>query len=269
MKIYISADIEGVAGICNWDETTLNKPDYKYFQQELTNEVISCCNALLDCGIKDIYVRDAHDEARNIIPNLLPKEVKLIRGWEGSPCDMMAGLDETFDGAIFIGYHSHARSNNNPLSHTMSTSINHIKFNNKLASEFIMNAYYAKIKKVPVIMVTGDEGLTKEVKNENNLISTVSAFKGLHGAIISKHPNTVCDEIYEQTKTAISSLEKNKKDFEIMMPRIIETEIHFKHHFDAYRASFYPNAYVINDDKTGHRTNDFMETLKFIMFTVK
>ncbi len=268
MKIYISADIEGVCGICNWDETNLHKPDYSYFQKELTSEVATCCKALIDSGITDIYVRDAHDEARNIIPNLLPKEVKLIRGWEGSVCDMMAGLDESFDGVIFIGYHSESRSLENPLSHTMSTCINHIKINNKKASEFLLNAYFAKTKNVPVILVSGDEGLTKKVKEENGLIETVATFKGMYGATISRHPDAVLDEIGEKTKKAIHTLQTKKTELNIIIPRIIETEIHYRHPKDAYRASFYPNAYVINDDKTGHKTNNFIDTLKFIMFTI-
>ncbi len=268
MKIYLSADIEGVCGICNWNETTLNKPDYEYFRQEMIKEINSCCQALIDQGITDIYVRDAHDSARNIIPSSLLPCVKLIRGWENSPWDMMAGLDESFDGAIFIGYHSESRSNHNPLSHTMSTSINHIKINNKKVSEFLLNAYYAKLKKVPVIMVTGDLGLTKTVKEENSLIETVDTFTGMHGAVIAKHPDVINKAIYDATIKAITTLKTKKDELFLMIPRILETEIHYRNHLDAYRASFYPNAYMISSDKTGHKTNDFIETLKFIFFTI-
>lgn len=268
MKIFISVDIEGICGIANWDETTLNHPDYNYFRQEMTNEVIACCKALKENGVDEIYVRDAHDSARNIIPDQLPEYVKLIRGWQGSPCDMMAGLDKSFDGAILLGYHSNARSANNPLSHTLSTSVNHIKFNNKLASEFIINTYYAKTLNVPVIMVTGDEGLTKIVKEENSLIETVASFKGLNGAIETKHPIIVQKEIGEKVTKAIQNLKQSKDKLFVVMPRMIETEIHFRHHKKAYSATFYPNAYRINDDKTGFKSKDFMEVLKFLMFTM-
>lgn len=269
MKIFISVDIEGVCGICNWNETTLNKLDYSYFQQEMINEVITCCQALHESGIEEIYVRDAHDSARNIIPSALPEYVKLIRGWEGSPCDMMAGLDESFDGVILLGYHSPSRSNNNPLSHTLSTSINHIKFNGKIASEFIINTYYAKTLNVPVIMVTGDEGLIKSVKEENNLIETVSTFKGMHGAIETRHPFLINQDIYNQTIKAIANLKKEKDNLFVIIPRMIETEIHFRTHQEAYIASLYPDAYPINADKTAYKSKNFMDILKFIMFTTK
>ena len=243
-------------------------PDYNYFRQEMINEVIACCKALNESGVDEIYVRDAHDSARNIIPNQLPEYVKLIRGWQGSPCDMMAGLDETFDGVILIAYHSNARSANNPLSHTLSTSVNHIKFNNKLVSEFIINTYFAKTLNVPVIMVTGDEGLTKIVKEENPLIETVAAFKGMNGAIETKHPNLIYQEISDKTKKAIQNLKQSKNNLYVIMPRMIEAEIHFRTHTEAYSATFYPNAYRINDDKTGFKSKNYMDVLKFIKFTM-
>lgn len=269
MKIFISVDIEGICGICNWDETTLNHPDYPYFQQQMIDEVNICCQALHENGVDEIYVRDAHDSARNLIPSKLPKYVKLIRGWQNSPCDMMSGLDESFDGVILLGYHSPSRSNHNPLSHTLSPSINHIKLNGKIVSEFILNTYYAKTKQVPVIMVTGDLGLTKTVNDENSLIETVSSFTGLHGAIITNHPSVINDEISHKTILAINKLKNNKNNLFINMPRMIEAEIHFRTHQEAYYASFYPDAYAINADKTAYKSNDFMDVLKFIMFTIK
>lgn len=269
MKVYISADIEGVCGIQSWSETTKNNPDYPYFQQQMTNEVIACCKALHESGVDEIYVRDAHDYARNLLLDQMPTYVKVIRGWEESPCDMMAGLDESFDATIFIGYHSPSRSSGNPLSHTLNTNINHIKINDKIASEFTLNTYFAKTKNVPVILVSGDENLTKLVKKENDLIETVATNQGMHGAIITRHPSLVIDEIYNTTKTAIDKLKKNKKEsFFVMMPKSIETEVHFRNHQKAYRASFYPNSHLRNFDKVVHQTNNILETLVFLMFTI-
>lgn len=269
MKVYISADIEGVCGIQSWSETDKTNSDYPYFQQQMTNEVIACCKALHESGVNEIYVRDAHDCARNLLLEQMPIYVKVIRGWEESPCDMMAGLDESFDAAILIGYHSPSRNSGNPLSHTLHTEINHIKINDKIASEFILNTYFAKTKNVPVILVSGDESLTKIVKKENDYIETVSTNQGMHGAIIANHPTLVIEEIYNQTKKAIEKLKKNtKENFFIIMPKSIETEVHFKSHQKAYRASFYPHAYLRNFDKVVHQTNDILETLIFLMFTL-
>lgn len=269
MKIYISADIEGVCGIQSWSETDKTSPDYSYFQQQMTNEVIACCKALHESGVDEIYVRDAHDLARNLLLEQIPTYAKVIRGWEESPCDMMAGLDESFDAAILIGYHSPSRSSGNPLSHTLNTNINHIKINDKVASEFILNAYYAKTKNVPIILVSGDENLTKIVKKENDCIETVATNQGMHGAILTNHPSVVINDIYHKTKNAIDKFKKyTKEKFFVMIPKSIETEVHFRTHQRAYRASFYPNTYLRNFDKVVHQTNNILETLVFLMFTL-
>lgn len=268
LKIYISVDIEGVTGIVDWNETEKKENDYLYFQEKMIKETVACCNALIDLGITNITVRDAHDSARNIIPDRLPKEVTLIRGWTEGPCDMMAGLDETFDGVIFIGYHSPSRSIGNPLSHTLTTSLNHIKINGEIVSEFILNSYYAQtIYNVPVIMLTGDSNLTLLVEKENSNIQTVATNTGLHGAIITKHPVIVLNEIKEKVTKAITLLCESPNKFMLNIPSSFETEIHFRTHKQAYRASFYPNSTYLNNDLVLHSTNNFLDTLKFIMFT--
>jgi len=68
-----------------------------------------------------------NDNARNIIFKDLPDYVTLHRGWEGGPCSMMAGLNDSYDAVVFIGYHSPSRSDGNPLSHTMNTRLHHVK----------------------------------------------------------------------------------------------------------------------------------------------
>jgi len=158
MKVFISADIEGVNNILTWDETTLNNSEYNYFRKQMTDEVKKAC-----IGIKradpdaQIIIKDAHDSARNLILSELPDYVQLHRGWQGCPCSMMAGLDNSFDAVIFIGYHSPSRSNGNPLSHTMNTRIHHVKINGIIASEFYINALFASYNNVPVAFLSGDK----------------------------------------------------------------------------------------------------------------
>ena len=104
MKVFLSIDIEGVNGICSWDETEANHPRYREFKEQLQREVSAACRGAIKAGATEIVVKDAHDSARNLSILDLPKEVKLLRGWEGCPCSMMAGLDSTYDAVIFILY---------------------------------------------------------------------------------------------------------------------------------------------------------------------
>ena len=91
MKIYLSADMEGTAGIIDWNETTAGHPQYAYFQQQMTREVAAACEGAIAAGATEILVKDAHDSARNIIPDQLPEQTRLFRGWDSTPAMMMAG----------------------------------------------------------------------------------------------------------------------------------------------------------------------------------
>ena len=132
MKVFISADIEGVNNIATWDETDLKSGEYSYFRKQMTEEVARACMGAKAAGADTIFVKDAHDSARNLILKDLPEYVTLHRGWQGCPCSMMAGLDESFDAVIFIGYHSPASSDGNPLSHTMNLRNQYVKINGVL-----------------------------------------------------------------------------------------------------------------------------------------
>jgi D-amino peptidase len=163
MKIYISADIEGITGVTHWDETDLNKPSCQPFRQQMTAEVAAACQGALQAGAKEIWVKDAHDTGRNISAADLPQQAKLLRGWSGHPFGMLESLDESFQALALIGYHSRASSGASPLAHTMSGSITYMKINDRFASEFLIAAYTAALVKVPLVLVSGDEGLCLEV----------------------------------------------------------------------------------------------------------
>ena len=85
-KLFISADIEGTAGIVNWNETERSVPhDYDYFANQMTREVAAACEGAHDAGVEEIVVKDAHDSARNINPAKLPEYTRVYRGWARHP----------------------------------------------------------------------------------------------------------------------------------------------------------------------------------------
>lgn len=266
MKVFMSIDIEGVNGICSWDETEANHPRYREFKEQLQREVSAACRGALKAGATEIVIKDAHDSARNLSILDLPKEVKLLRGWEGCPCSMMAGLDETYDAVVFIGYHSASRSNGNPLSHTMNTSrVYHVKINGEFASEFTINSLYASYLGVPVAFLSGDLNLTNLVKEVNPNIRTVATKEGRHGAVISKHPLVTCEEIEAGVEKA---LKENLKEKFVPLPKEFDCEVQYKKHNDAFNASFFPGAKQTKSDAVSFKTNNYYDALvafKFIL----
>lgn len=265
MKIFISADIEGVNSINSWPETTANNPEYQPFKKQMNLEVLHACNGALAAGAKEIFVKDAHDSAKNLDITMLPEQVVLHRGWQGSPASMMAGLDKTFDAVMFIGYHSASGSAGNSLSHTMNTRINYVKINGEIASEFTINSLYASYLGVPVAFLSGDEALTKEVQKVNPNIRVVATKIGAHGATISKHPNVTNREIEEVVKQALQEDLKAKK---IELSKKFDIEINYRSHIDAYNRSFYPGCKLKDDFTVTYCTDDYYDALVMFKFVL-
>lgn len=264
MKIYISADIEGTAGITNWDETEKSKADYGKFAEQMNKEVRAACNGAIKAGAKEILIKDAHDSGRNLDAGLLPKNVNIIRGWAGHPFCMVQELDSSFDAVLFTGYHSRGGSNENPLAHSMNPfEVDYIKINGKLASEFIIHAYAAAYVGVPCAFLSGDEGICEEVKAINENIKTVAALKGVGGSTISIHPDLAAEKIEKEVEEALKGdLSLCKLD----LPESFELEIGYTVHTKAYRFSFYPGARLISPKAISLNTKDYFEVLRAIMF---
>ncbi|HJW89985.1 MAG TPA: M55 family metallopeptidase, partial [Anaerolineales bacterium] len=195
MKVYISADIEGITGTTHGDETEKSKSDYEEFRDQMTAEVVAACEGALSAGATEVWVKDAHWTGRNIMASKLPQEVKLVRGWSGHPFSMVQELDETFQALVLIGYHSRAGSDANPLSHTMSGSIAYVKINEHLASEMLLHAYAAALVKVPLVFVAGDAGLCQDAQALNPNIGTVAVKQGVGNSTVSIHPQLAVDQI--------------------------------------------------------------------------
>ncbi|UCC80692.1 MAG: M55 family metallopeptidase [Candidatus Zixiibacteriota bacterium] len=263
MKIFISADIEGTTGITVWTECEKGKPDYEEFQKQMTAEVVAACEGAMEGGAREIIIKDAHDTARNIIVSKLPENVKLIREWSGHPFQMVQGLDESFDAAIFTGYHSRAGSDTNPLAHTFTDSVMYIKVNGRFASEFLINSYSAAYVGVPVVMVTGDKGICEEAKGVNPGILTVPVSEGEGTSNISIHPNLAVKKIKETAKKAVSGdLSKCK----IELPGKSEVEILYKDNRLAYKTSFYPGARLEGTHTIKFESNDYFDVLRLLSF---
>ena len=263
MKIYISADIEGVTGVTHMDETLKNKPDYTEFQEQMTAEVLAACNGALKAGAKEIFIKDAHDSARNIIAAKLPEEVRLIREWSQHPFLMMQELDDTFDAVIMIGYHSAAASQTSPLAHTLTDKYSSIKINAKPASEFLINSYTAGLVGVPVVFVSGDKGVCDEALAFNERIWTVSVQEGIGSSTVSIHPHVATRKIEEGVEAALS---KDLSRLKVKLPVLFKVKIEFRDHIRAYRASFYPGVTRLANKTIQFEHKDYFEVLRTLMF---
>jgi len=263
MKLYISADIEGTTGITLWDETENGHARYPYFQQQMTKEVNAACLGAMDAGCDEILIKDAHDSACNLIPTLLPEEIRIFRGWGSDIMSMMAGLERGYDGVIFTGYHSGAGMDTNPLSHTMNTRNNYVKINGIIAPELMINSLTAAYLGVPVRLVTGDKGLCEWMRAINPHIETVAVSEGRGRGSISIHPNKALHLIRE---AACRAMQKNPADCMFPLPEHFKVEISFKDHFRAKNA--YPGVKQTGPASVEYEADDWMDVLRMLDFVL-
>jgi len=266
MKVYISADIEGVTGVAHWDEATHTKPDYAEFRHQMTAEVVAACQGALSAGADDIFIKDAHATGRNILASELPPEARLIRGWSGHPLAMIQELDESFDALLFIGYHSGAATGGNPLAHTMASSrIAEFRINGDLASEFTLHGYAAGMYGVPTVFLSGDQALCDRAKSFLPAIETVAVKEGIGNSVVSIQPDLAVSRIREGVKHAL------KGDLSAcLFPKLdhYEVDIRFTNVTTAYKASFYPNAQALDSLTVRFETNDYFEVMRFVLFVL-
>jgi len=264
-KLYISADIEGISGVCDWDATKVGGAEYEEGCKLMTNEVLATCRGAFKAGYDHVVIKDAHNSGRNITPSLMPEKVTLIRSWSGHPYCMMQELDQSFDASIMIGYHSCAGSSSNPLAHSFTGRIALVKLNERPVSEFYFNTLISWYEKVPVALVSGDEALCSEVENMNCGIMSHPVSKGMGMSSITLSHSSVCKEREEMVEEALRRKEPGTIG---KMDKKWKLEVSFNTPYSAYGASYYPGARLKNDITVSFESGDFFEILrarKFIM----
>ncbi len=263
MKVYISADIEGVAGISHWDEATLGEQGYDIYQEQMIREVSAACEGAIAGGATEIIVKDAHDTGRNLDPYQLPYPAQLIRGWSGHPYSMVQELNSSFTAVVMIGYHSPSGSAGNPLAHTLSEKINWIMLNGQLTTEFHLMAMTAAYEKVPVVFVSGDFKLCQAVKAYDINIETVPTKKGIGESVWGIHPEEVIEKIQAGVKRVLLNPNHNQVK---ALPEYFKLEVQYKHPPDAYQNSFYPGAKLQGEQSIIFETNDWFEVMRALWF---
>lgn len=264
-KIYISADIEGTTGIVTWAETEKDNPHYPKFAEQMTQEVKSACDAALAAGAQSLFVKDAHGTARNIDSLQLPEQAQIMRGWTRDPYSMMAGLDNSFDAAMLIGYHAPAGWSGNPMSHTMNSQNVYVRVNGQDASETLIAGYTAAMFGVPLVFVSGDKQICAEAKRLNPNITTVAVSEGVGAASISLHPKLTVRQISEGVQQALSG-DVSKCILEL--PKEFKVDVMFRNHDVAYSRSYYPGAILEGSRNVQFHATDWFEVLRFFMFVL-
>jgi D-amino peptidase len=259
LKVFISVDMEGISGLIHWDETSEGGADYGLFRKLMTEEANAAVAGALDAGAAEIVVRDAHGSARNILPDLLRPEARLIREWN-SPLSMMEGIDRTFDAVVFIGNHARAGTPDAVLKHTMSLTLFDLILNGVRMPEAAWNAAIAGYFDVPVVFLSGDSAICRQIQEIIGAIETVAVKDAMGPAASMLHPTKAQEMIRKGVAAALRNL-KAYKPYKPGSP--YKLEIVFTDENLARRAALVPGIERTGERSVAYTSGDFLEIVKY------
>ncbi len=178
MHVYISIDMEGVAGIATMDQVVRGGHGYPAAQRLMTGEANAAIAGAFDAGAESVVVNDSHGTMDNLIHEELDPRARVVFGSPKLDC-MAEGLSADHDVAIFLGYHA-AAGEPGVLAHTYSSHFAEVRLNGRLVSEAEVNALQAAAVGVPVGLVTGDDVICAAVRAQIPSARTLEV-KTAHG----------------------------------------------------------------------------------------
>lgn len=231
LKVYISADMEGVVGVVTGEQLGPGGFEYAKAREYMTREVLAAIRGARAAGATEILISDSHGNGQNLLLDELPADVTVVRSWP-RPLMMMQGIDSSFDAAIFIGYHAGTTNPDGVRAHTMSSGrLADIRLNGQSVPEGGVNAAIAGHFGVPVVMVSGDDAAVAEVSHVvGDIEGAVVKWNNSFHSARTLMPEAAYRLIERKVETALRRLD----EFE---PVVLETPVTLDVRFKNYRPS--------------------------------
>jgi len=264
LKIFISVDMEGIAGAVTNDQLGPGGFEYERFREFMTAEALAAVNAARAAGATEILVGDSHGNGQNLLLERFPPDVRIVRS-SPRPLSMMEGLDSTFDAAVFIGYHSSTSNPRGVRAHTHSSAtFTRVALNGKEASEGSWNAAIAGELGVPVIMVSGDDVAVAELASQIGSLETAVVKQAISfHAATTLTPQAAQQLIAQKTKAAIERLGEFKP-YRIGKP--ITVDLSFKHYQPPELLAYLRGVERTDSHTVRYVAEDMVDASRFLEF---
>lgn len=264
VKVFISADMEGITGVVSDQQLGPAGFEYQRFREFMTAEVLAAIEGAREAGATQFVVADAHGNGQNLLIERLPREVTVIRSWP-RPLGMMQGIDSTFAAAIFIGYHASTTNPGGVRAHTFSSAtLAGVALNGTEVPEGGVNAAIAGHYGVPVVMVSGDDAAVEEVRR---------VVGEMEGAIVKRHisfhsaatmtPETGQQYIRERARAAVASRARYRP-YRLTTP--VRLDLTFKNYRPAELLAYLPNVERTTAHGVRFVGRDIVEVSRFLQF---
>jgi D-amino peptidase len=264
LRVYISADMEGLAGAVTQEQLGPAGFEYQRFREIMTAEVLAAIEGARAAGATEILVSDSHGNGQNLLIERLPEDVRVIRSWP-RPLGMMQGVDSSFHAVLFVGYHAGAANPAGVRAHTFS-SANYadVRLNGRSVSESVFNAAVAGHFGVPVVLITGDDAAVAELLEAvpGAEVAVVKEAIGFHSAS-TMTPARAQALIRRQAEAAVRN---RARVAPLAMATPVTLELVFKNYRPAEVLALLPNV-----ERAGARTirfagRDMAEVAAFMAF---
>lgn len=203
IKVFISVDMEGLAGVVTGNEVSATGPDYAHFRAIMAAETNAAIDGAARAGATEFVVRDSHGSKQNLLPSDVDPRARLLRGATTGPKNMMEGIDSTFDAVIFIGYHARAGTPGGILAHTSNGNVLDMAINGVSMPEAGYNALVAGLYGVPVVFVAGDRAFVDQARSILGPVDGVAVKESVGEASLGLSPKAAQDAIRRGVELAV------------------------------------------------------------------
>jgi len=264
LKVYISADMEGVVGTVTSDQLGPAGFEYQRFREIMTAEVNAAIEAARAAGATEILVSDSHGNGENLLMERLPSDIELVRSWP-RPLGMMEGIDSTFDAVLLIGYHASTSNPRGVRAHTMSSAnLTALRLNGRDMPEAGVSAAIAGDFGVPVVMLSGDDVIAAEARA---LLGDLETAVTKHAISYHSARTLMPDASYALIRQKVAAALGRLDDFRpYRLEGPITLDISLKNYTPAEVLAYLPGVERLDSHTIRYVGGDMSEISRFIEF---
>jgi len=264
MRLFISVDMEGVAGVVSWQQLVREGFEYERAREWLTAEVSAVCEAAFEAGVSEIVIADSHYEGLNLLVDRLPEGVEIVRHWPRVH-NMMQGVEDgPYAGAILHAHHGGADLVGAGIAHTMTFAIKQLRLNGDSFSETELSAATAGHFGVPVIMVSGDDVYVDHARKtlgDVEAVVTRKSYGMFAGRVIT--PQRSRKLLAEAVTRAVARI----GDFGVFrVEPPIDVELELTNHALAETLCYLKEIERLDSHTIGMSANDIVDVTRFLAF---
>jgi D-amino peptidase len=263
MRVHISIDMEGVAGVADPSDTRPGESQYEYCRKLMTWECNAVIEGCFDAGATDVIVNDSHGSMTNLLQVEIDPRARVVRGWT-KRFGMVQGLEDDVDATMFVGYHAAAGHADGVLNHTMNgRDIVGVYVNTEPAGELRLNAAMAGWLGVPVVLVSGDDVVCAEARACLGDIEVVEVKRAIDRfTAVSIHPSRAQSALRDAARRALSRL-SNAQPYRVEIPATLR--VNWSSTSIAALCENVPGVRRVSAREVQFRSNDYSEVYRLFI----